>query len=121
MISYTTVHKGQKDRKDVLEARLDISYGEAHEVFLKLYKHYDYHFLLESKQVSLFSGRFSLIGIDPAIKLTGKDDSFQLQALNKRGEEMLEELFEPLEAYVGHHQENIRLPLGNSHEVEGES
>jgi len=67
------------------EGKKDIPYAAAHEVFSKLYKQYPQHFLLESKQVSLFSGRFSLIGIDPVLKISGKDDHFEITVLQPRG------------------------------------
>ena len=69
-------------------------------MLLKVYKHYPYHFLLESKQISLFSGRFSLIGVDPAFKLTGKDRSFEITALNERGENFLKVLEDPISNFA---------------------
>lgn len=68
-----------------VEVKRKIRHFPAHEVFLRLYQKYSYHFLLESKQVSLFSGRFSLIGIDPILKISGKNDVFQIEVLHKRG------------------------------------
>lgn len=69
----------------LLEGKREIPYQPPHEVFQRLYHKYPYHFLLESKQVSLFSGRFSLIGVDPVIKLTGKDNHFDMKLLGPRG------------------------------------
>jgi len=86
MITCKTVRPG------LLEATLEIPYQAASEIFQKLYKKYPYHFLLESIQVSLFSGRFSLIGIDPVLKITGKDERFEISTLNERGSFYLDQL-----------------------------
>jgi|CXWL01.1.fsa_nt_gi anthranilate synthase component 1 len=69
----------------LLEGKLEIPYQASHEAFQRLYRNFPYHFLMESKQVSLFSGRFSLIGVDPVLKITGKDDHFEIKFLNSRG------------------------------------
>ncbi|MDP3975314.1 MAG: anthranilate synthase component I family protein [bacterium] len=74
-----------KLQNGLAELRVEIPYLEADTALLKLARHSDYHFLLESKQVSLFSGRFSLLGIDPAFRIKGKADHFSITALNKRG------------------------------------
>ncbi len=90
----------EKQNDKITEARLEIEYSPAHELFAKLYKHYDHHFLLESVEVSLFSGRFSLVGLNPSLKIVGKDENFRIEALNKRGEEYLQELNPLLEEYA---------------------
>lgn len=76
----------------LLEGKREIPYQQPHEVFQQLYREYPYHFLLESKQVSLFSGRFSLIGIDPVLKLTGKDNHFEITVLGPRGKFYFDQL-----------------------------
>lgn len=76
----------------LLEGRREIPYQQPHEVFQRLYRDYPYHFLLESKQVSLFSGRFSLIGIDPVLKLAGKDNQFEITTLGPRGKFYFDQL-----------------------------
>lgn len=81
-----------KNQLGLLEAKKPFPYAPAHEVFAKLYRHYPHHFLLESKQVSLFSGRFSVIGIDPVLKVSGKDNRFSLQVLNPRGNFFLDQI-----------------------------
>lgn len=78
------------------EGKQLIPYQQPHEMFLKLYKNYPYHFLMESKQVSLFSGRFSLIGLDPVLKLTGKDDRYEITILKQRGKYFTDQLTIPL-------------------------
>jgi len=62
----------------------EIPYGAAHEYFQKIYKHYSYKFIFESKDISPVYGRLSLIGIDPVIHITGKDNSFCIESLNDR-------------------------------------
>jgi len=76
----------------LFEGNLEISSRNAHEVFEQIYENYKYHFLMESKQVSLFSGRFSLIGVDPAIKISGKNNSFEIELLNERANYYLEQI-----------------------------
>lgn len=96
--------------ESITEAKLQISYSPAHELFAKLYHHYDYHFLLESVEVSLFSGRFSLIGVSPALQIRGKDESFRITALMKRGHEMLDLLQPLLEQYCDEmHREDAEI------------
>jgi anthranilate/para-aminobenzoate synthase component I len=90
----------QLQNDSITEARLEIDYSPAHELFAKLYQHYDHHFLLESVEVSLFSGRFSLIGLNPSLKIVGKNESFSIQALNKRGESYLSALAPVVDDYA---------------------
>lgn len=66
-----------------------IPYAEAHECFLKLYRHYDRKFLLESKDISPVYGRLSLIGLGGALRLRGKDDHFSLDAFTDEGVSLL--------------------------------
>lgn len=70
-------------------SRKGIPYAPAHQVFEKLYGSFPNHFLLESHQVSLFSGRFSLIGLDAALHIQGKDENFSIKALHDRGRQYL--------------------------------
>lgn len=46
-------------------------------------------FVLESKDISPIYGRLSLIGFDPAVKISGKDDYFEITLLNARGKPFL--------------------------------
>ncbi|KKT18887.1 MAG: Glutamine amidotransferase of anthranilate synthase [Candidatus Peregrinibacteria bacterium GW2011_GWA2_43_8] len=62
-----------------------INIQEPHGVFADLYRNYRYKFLFESKDVSKIYGRLSLIGIDPALKISGKNNKFSITKLNKRG------------------------------------
>ena len=50
------------------------------------------NFLLESKDVSHIYGRLSLIGIDPVLEIKGKNEDFEIKALNKRGCDYLDQL-----------------------------
>lgn len=74
------------------QTKKEIEYADAYDVFAKISQKYEQHFLMESKQVSLFSGRFSLIGIDAIAKITGKINTFQITSLNQRGEEALKKI-----------------------------
>lgn len=73
-----------------LEARRELPYSEAHRMFKVIYPDCKHPMLMESKQVSLFSGRFSLIGINPALRLKGKHEVFSISVLDERGQEYLE-------------------------------
>lgn len=97
---FITMITFQKQNDTITEARLEIEYSPAHELFAKLYTHFDHHFLLESVEVSLFSGRFSLIGLNPSLKIIGKDENFTIEALNKRGESYLSVLAPLLDGYA---------------------
>lgn len=59
------------------------------DVFSRIYRDYKHKFLLESKDVSQIYGRLSLIGVDPVLKIIGKNDSFSIEVLNKRGRKYL--------------------------------
>lgn len=86
MIKYEVLNK------DITEGTLEINYSEAHKIFMSLYKNYKYKFLLESKDVSQIYGRLSLIGVDPVLKITGKNDTFYIECLNPRGERFYKKL-----------------------------
>lgn len=94
------------------EFRKELTYAPAHEIFAKLYKNYRYHFLLESKQVSLFSGRFSLIGIDPVLKISGKDDHFEITVVNERGHIYFEQINEMDLGFADHFSRNHQSIIG---------
>jgi anthranilate/para-aminobenzoate synthase component I len=51
-------------------------------------------FIFESADISPIYGRFSLIGVDPVLKIVGKSDSFSLESLNERGNFFLNTLSE---------------------------
>lgn len=80
MIHYKTIKQG------LIEGMQEIACAGASEVFAKLYKDYQYKFLFESKDVSHVYGRLSLIGIDPVLKISGKDNKFSIEKLNDRGD-----------------------------------
>ncbi len=88
MTDYKTITSG------LLEGTAAIPYQEAHKTFQKLYKNYKHKFLFESKDVSDIYGRLSLIGIDPALKISGKNNSFRIESLNDRGVFFIKELSE---------------------------
>ncbi|MFZ2070163.1 MAG: chorismate-binding protein [Halobacteriota archaeon] len=56
--------------------------------------------ILESAEVAPIYGRLSLILIDPPVQIIGKKDKFEIIALNKRGEKILELLNEELFRYA---------------------
>ncbi len=66
----------------------------AHEAFARLREVFPLHFLLESKQVSLFSGRFSLIGLDPILKISGKKEEASIEILQTRGQKYFDTLLQ---------------------------
>ncbi len=51
-------------------------------------------FILESKDISDVYGRLSLIGFDPIIKITGKNNSFEIALLQERGKIFFDEIDE---------------------------
>lgn len=63
----------------------EIKCSDASEVFSKIYESGKRAFLLESKDISHIYGRLSLIGIDPVLEISGKDNSFKIECLNARG------------------------------------
>jgi len=69
----------------LLEGTLAFPYQQPHSVFGSLHSKDQYGFLFESKDISPIYGRLSLIGIDPVLKITGKDDVFTITPLNQRG------------------------------------
>ncbi len=76
----------------LLQGIKEIPYATPHELFLKINSNYEYKFLLESKDISHIYGRLSLIGIDPALKISGKGDNFEIVSLNPRGDEFLKRI-----------------------------
>ncbi len=82
MINYQTINVGNTG---LLEGSLGFPYQQPHVVFGRLHDKNQYGFLFESKDISPIYGRLSLIGIDPVLKITGKDDTFAITALNQRG------------------------------------
>lgn len=67
----------------------EIDYTDASEIFGGIKKYYTKKFLLESLDISHIYGRLSLIGIDPAFEIKGKDRTFLAHVLNERGGEYL--------------------------------
>lgn len=72
------------------EARMSFPYGDSANTFQRLYQDYQYKMLLESKDISPVYGRMSLVGVDPVLALKGKDNRFEIKALNERGAAYLE-------------------------------
>jgi len=72
--------------------KLRVNTSNPKDIFLKIYKDYEYKFIFESKDVSQIYGRSSLIGVDPVLKITGKNKSFKIDILNNRGNEYLKSL-----------------------------
>jgi len=66
----------------ITEATVGIACGPAHEIFSQLYTQGQPAFLFESKDVSPVYGRLSMIGIDPILKISGKDDQFSIEVLD---------------------------------------
>jgi len=77
-----------------MEKKFNIPHLPAHEAFARLRESFPLHFLLESKQVSLFSGRFSLIGLDPVLKISGKKEEAKIELLQPRGLSYFNKLLE---------------------------
>lgn len=63
----------------------ELKFRDASATFSKILNHYKNSFLFESKDISHIYGRLSLIGVDPALEIRGKNDKFSIIALNKRG------------------------------------
>lgn len=70
----------------------EIKCEDASEVFSKIYRRYNKKFLFESRDISHIYGRLSLIGVDPAFEVTGKNDQFKIRSLNMRGERYLKQI-----------------------------
>ena len=49
-------------------------------------------FIFESKDVSKIYGRMSLIGFDPVLKVSGKNEKFEIEVLNSRGKKFFQEI-----------------------------
>ncbi len=56
--------------------------------------------ILESAEIAPIYGRLSLILIDPPLQILGKDNKFEILALNRRGKEILALLDESLFSYA---------------------
>lgn len=67
----------------------EIQCEDASKVFSRICNFSEKSFLLESKDISHIYGRLSLIGIDPAVEIRGKNEGFEIRALNERGEKYL--------------------------------
>lgn len=76
----------------IAESSIEIQQLSPPEALLKILPEFPLHFLLESKQVSLFSGRFSLLGFDPILKISGKNDRFEIRLLHERGRTYFEKI-----------------------------
>ncbi len=74
---------------------MEIPYSAAHKTFLSIHKNYQQKFLFESKDVSHIYGRLSLIGVDPSLKITGKDGKTTVEPLNNRGKLLMKTLALP--------------------------
>lgn len=80
----------------LFETRLEIFPLNSQEAFSRIIHQFSYPFLFESKKVSLFSGRFNVIGIDPVLKITGKKNQYHITSLNERGEQFCSAIEFPL-------------------------
>lgn len=76
----------------LLEGKVKIEKQSPETLFERLSPHFSEKFLLESKSVAITYGTMSLIGIDPALKITTKNDHFTVKALNRRGEAYLKKI-----------------------------
>lgn len=86
---------------------MEIKYQAAHEAFEKLYRDYKHKFLFESKDVSHIYGRLSLIGLDPALKISGKDNHYSIEILNERGNEYAKKIKIPLSGIIDKAPEDL--------------
>ncbi len=81
MITYKTVTPG------LLEAREEIPCLDASMVFNAVRgSNDDPAFIFESKEIAEVYGRLSIIGIEPVLKLTGKDNQYSLEKLKRRAD-----------------------------------
>lgn len=94
MINYKTTQNG------LLSGSIEIDYSPAHKVFSSIYQDYQHKFLLESKDISHIYGRLSLIGIDPVLKLSGKDNHYKIDELNARSKFYTDKIDFPLEGEI---------------------
>jgi anthranilate synthase len=85
-----TVYK--KIQYGLVEGVHEIPCQPANKLFQGIYQDYKYKFLFESKDISPIYGRLSLLGVDPALRITGKDDHFEIEALNARGKYFLKQI-----------------------------
>lgn len=70
----------------------EIKCQDASTMFARILKISKQNFLLESKDISHIYGRLSLIGVDPVLEIKGKNNNFEIKALNKRAVDYLKEL-----------------------------
>jgi anthranilate/para-aminobenzoate synthase component I len=68
------------------EHRQKIKLQDPVDIFSHLRKQKQAAFLFESRSVNPIYGRMSLIGIDPILELSGKNDTFTLTVLKNRGQ-----------------------------------
>lgn len=86
MTHYKTITSG------LLQGTREIPYGAPHGLFTRLHAHGTPEFLLESKDISSVYGRLSLIGIQPVLKLHGKNEHFEITVTHERGLDYLRQL-----------------------------
>ena len=82
----------QKHGHNLIEGTCEIAYGEAQKIFAKLRERGEQCFLFESKDVSPIYGRLSMIGIDPVMRISGKEERFSIKLMQKRGTPYFEAL-----------------------------
>lgn len=80
----------------LIEDISEVKYGDASEIFGKLFKNSSHNFLLESRDISHIYGRLSLMGIDPVLKIIGKDNDFRIVTLNNRAQKYIDGVMEGL-------------------------
>ena len=76
---------------ELYQGTFELPNSEAHLAFSKV-RNEEPAFLFESKPTSKIYGRFSLIGIDPILKISGKGSHFEIRVLTPRGEFFLKDL-----------------------------
>jgi anthranilate synthase len=86
MVKIVEIHDSNHKCGKLYETRVKFNGSSASECFDALSGLSPQKFLYESKDISQVYGRLSLIGIDPVIKIVGKDDTFLVQLINPRGE-----------------------------------
>lgn len=77
---------------EIYKHSLAVKCEDASEVFERVRRSSHKNFLLESRDVSQVYGRLSLIGIDPALEIIGKNNQFEIKILNERGAAYLAQL-----------------------------
>ncbi len=84
--------KYKKITIDQIEGRLLLNKNMPHVLFNSLRRKNEPCFLFESKEISSIYGKRSIIGIDPILRISGKDDGLSIEVLNGRGEKYLENI-----------------------------